>query len=56
MLLVTYEIGFADHVANRVLFIAEGGIYEDGMPDEVLNDARRPLTKNVLNERKRSHF
>ena len=36
MLLVTHEIGFAYHVANRVLFIADGVIHEQGTPDEVL--------------------
>ena len=36
MLLVTHEIGFAYHFANRVLFIADGVIHEQGTPDEVL--------------------
>ena len=45
MLLVTHEIGFAYHMATRVLFLAEGGIYEAGTPDEVLKAPRRPLTQ-----------
>ena len=36
MLLVTHEIGFAYHVANRVLFLADGVIHEQGTPDQVL--------------------
>nr|WP_299845563.1 hypothetical protein [uncultured Jannaschia sp.] len=56
MLLVTQEIGFAYHIANRVLFLAEVGIYESGTPDEVLKDPRRPLTQNFLNEYKRFCF
>ena len=36
MLLVTHEIGFAYHFANRVLFIADGVIHEQGTPDQVL--------------------
>ena len=45
MLLVTHEIGFAYHMATRVLLLAEGGIYESGTPDEVLKAPRRPLTQ-----------
>jgi polar amino acid transport system ATP-binding protein len=36
LLLVTHELGFAYHVANRVLFIADGVIHEQGTPDQVL--------------------
>ena len=36
MLLVTHELGFAYHVATRVLFLADGVIHEQGTPDEVL--------------------
>ncbi|WP_299651076.1 amino acid ABC transporter ATP-binding protein [uncultured Jannaschia sp.] len=56
MLLVTHEIGFAYHVANRILFLAEGGIYESGTPDEVLKHPRRPLTQHFLKEHKRFQF
>ncbi len=48
MLLVTHEIGFAYHVANRVLFIAEGGIHEAGTPDEVLKHPRQERTRSFL--------
>ena len=47
MLLVTHELGFAYHVATRVIFLADGTIHEQGTPDEVLKhpraaSARRP--------------
>jgi polar amino acid transport system ATP-binding protein len=45
MLLVTHEAGFAYHVATRIVFLAEGGFYETGTPDEVLKHPDRPLTK-----------
>jgi polar amino acid transport system ATP-binding protein len=48
MLLVTHEIGFAYHFANRVLFIAEGQIYESGTPDEVLKNPRKKRTQDFL--------
>lgn len=36
MIVVTHELGFAYHVANRVLFLNEGKIYEQGEPHQVL--------------------
>ena len=56
MLLVTHEIGFAYHVANRVVFLAENGIYESGTPDEVLKNSQRPLTQQFLAEHQRFQF
>jgi len=56
MLLVTHEIGFAYHMATRVLFLAEGGIYEQGTPDEVLNNPRRPLTQAFIAGHRRFSF
>ncbi|MCQ0986090.1 amino acid ABC transporter ATP-binding protein [Jiella marina] len=56
MLLVTHEIGFAYHVANRIAFIAEGGIYEIGTPDEVLKNPRREKTQKFLAEHRRFQF
>jgi polar amino acid transport system ATP-binding protein len=48
MLIVTHEIGFAYHTASRVLFLGEGGIYEQGSPDAVLKQPQRPLTQAFL--------
>jgi polar amino acid transport system ATP-binding protein len=48
MLIVTHEIGFAYHTASRVLFLAEGGIYEQGSPDAVLKAPQKPLTRDFL--------
>ena len=48
LLLVTHEIGFAYHVANRVLFIAEGGIHEQGTPDQVLKHPTQARTQAFL--------
>jgi polar amino acid transport system ATP-binding protein len=48
MLLVTHEIGFAYHFANRVLFIADGVIHESGTPDEVLKNPRLARTQAFL--------
>lgn len=48
MLLVTHELGFAYHVATRVIFLADGAIHEQGTPDEVLKDPRRDRTRAFL--------
>ncbi|MEZ0221944.1 MAG: amino acid ABC transporter ATP-binding protein [Tardiphaga sp.] len=48
MLLVTHELGFAYHVATRVIFIADGEIHESGTPDEVLKTPQRERTRAFL--------
>ena len=48
MLLVTHELGFAYHVATRVLFLADGRILESGTPDEVLKAPREERTRAFI--------
>ena len=48
LLLVTHELGFAYHVANRVLFIADGVIHEQGPPQQVLKAPTQPRTQAFL--------
>jgi len=48
MLLVTHELGFAYHVATRVVFLADGTIHEQGTPDEVLKHPRKERTQAFL--------
>jgi polar amino acid transport system ATP-binding protein len=52
MLLVTHELGFAYHVATRVLFLADGIIHEQGTPDEVLKHPRQERTRAFLESHK----
>jgi polar amino acid transport system ATP-binding protein len=56
MLLVTHELGFAYHVANRVLFIAEGTIHEQGTPDRVLKQPTQPRTQAFLQRHREFDF
>ena len=44
MLIVTHEMNFAREVATRVLFFADGGIYEQGTPAEIFDVPRREKT------------
>lgn len=52
MAIVTHEMGFAKEVADRVIFIDEGKIVEDGTPDDVFNhsksDRARDFFKKIL--------
>jgi len=48
MLLVTHELGFAYHVATRVIFLADGTIHEEGTPDEVLKRPKKQRTQAFL--------
>jgi polar amino acid transport system ATP-binding protein len=56
MLLVTHEIGFAYHVANRVIFMADGIIQEEGPPEQVLKNPQNPLTQAFLARHKQFEF
>ncbi len=44
MLIVTHEMNFAREVADRVLFFADGGIYEQGTPEEIFDNPKREKT------------
>jgi len=50
MLIVTHEMGFAREVADRVLFMDEGYIVEEGTPAEVFGNPQHPRTKDFLNK------
>lgn len=48
MIVVTHEVRFAREVADRVVFMDEGRIVEEGTPDEVLSNPREPRTQQFL--------
>jgi polar amino acid transport system ATP-binding protein len=48
MIVVTHELGFAREVANRVVFMDEGGIIESGNPEDVLLNPQNPRTQNFI--------
>ncbi len=50
MVLVTHEMGFAREVADRVLFMADGVIKEQGSPAELFGNPQDPRTKDFLNK------
>ncbi|MBR0407731.1 MAG: amino acid ABC transporter ATP-binding protein, partial [Clostridia bacterium] len=50
MVVVTHEMGFAREVADRVLFMDEGQIVEEGTPDEIFSHPQQQRTKDFLNK------
>ena len=48
MLIVTHEMSFAKELSDRVIFMNEGVIYEDGSPDIIFNSPRLARTKEFL--------
>ena len=50
MVVVTHEMGFAKEVANRVLFIDEGKIIEQGTPEAIFDNPQNERTKDFLSK------
>ena len=48
MLVVTHEMAFARDVSNRVVFMSQGVICEEGAPEEVFGNPQKQETKNFL--------
>ncbi len=48
MAVVTHEMGFAREVGNRVIFIDEGKIIEEGTPQELFDNPKHPRLKDFL--------
>ena len=49
MIVVTHEMGFAREVCNRVIFMADGEIVEQGKPEELFGNPKHDRTKAFLN-------
>lgn len=48
MLIVTHEMEFAKNVADKVIFIADGEIAEEGTPQQIFSNPQNEKTKNFL--------
>lgn len=49
MMIVTHEMKFAREICNRVFYMDEGGIYEDGSPDQIFNHPLKEKTRRFIN-------
>ncbi|NLB53310.1 MAG: amino acid ABC transporter ATP-binding protein [Syntrophomonadaceae bacterium] len=50
MVVVTHEMGFAREVGDRVMFMDEGLIIEEGLPDKIFDNPQNPRTKSFLSK------
>jgi polar amino acid transport system ATP-binding protein len=50
MLIVTHEMKFAQDISTRVFYLDEGGIYEEGPPEEIFTAPKLEKTKNFINK------
>ena len=48
MVVVTHEMGFAREVGNRVLFMADGKLLEEGTPEQIFDNPQNPRLKDFL--------
>ena len=48
MIVVTHEIEFARDVADKIIFMADGVIAEEGTPEQVINNPQNPRTQAFL--------
>ena len=52
LMIVTHEMSFARAISNRVFFMDEGGIYEDGTPEQIFEHPRRENTRRFVRKLK----
>ena len=52
MLIVTHEMRFARAICNRVFYMDQGGIYEDGTPEQVFDNPQREGTRRFIQQLK----
>ncbi|MGO1694177.1 MAG: amino acid ABC transporter ATP-binding protein [Arthrobacter sp.] len=50
LVLVTHEMGFAREVGDRVIFMADGVVCEEGTPEQLFNDPQQERTKEFLSK------
>ena len=48
MLIVTHEMRLARDVSTRIFFMDQGGIYEEGTPDQIFNHPQKERTRNFI--------
>ena len=48
MIIVTHEMKFAREICNRVFYMDQGGIYEDGPPEQIFDNPQRERTRQFI--------
>ena len=52
LMIVTHEMNFARAISNRVFFMDESGIYEDGSPEQIFDNPQRENTRRFIRKLK----
>ena len=52
MLIVTHELNFARAICNRVFYMDQGGIYEDGPPEQIFDHPEKQATRRFIEKLK----
>lgn len=56
MIIVTHEMEFAKNISNRVFYMDEGCIYEEGTPEQIFENPQREKTKAFINKVRSMHY
>ena len=56
MMIVTHEMKFARDVSNRVFYMDEGGIYEDGSPEQIFGNPQKEKTRRFIKRLRQLEF
>ena len=48
MMIVTHEMNFAKAISNRIFYLDEGGVYEDGSPEQIFDHPQRENTRRFV--------
>ncbi len=48
MMIVTHEMSFARAISNRVFYMDEGGVYEDGTPEQIFEHPQKEKTRRFI--------
>lgn len=52
LMIVTHEMRFAREIANRVFYMDDGGVYEDGTPEEIFDNPKKERTIRFIRQLK----
>lgn len=52
MIIVTHEMNFAREISNRVFYMDQGGIYEEGTPEQIFDNPQKELTRKFIKQLK----
>lgn len=56
MMIVTHEMNFARAICNRVFYMDQGGIYEDGPPEQIFDNPQKERTRRFIRQLKVLEF